>query len=492
MYSYCSYINRNEIKMGRAFIDHVTKLIGTQAVVTDRDEIAIAAQDWRGRYEGEALCILYPANMDELSKVLKLCYELDIAVVPQGGNTSLCGGSVPQNADDSGKQAVIIGLKRLNHILNVDVISNTIEVEAGCILANIHEAAKEVDRYYPISLGAEGSCQIGGTIATNAGGTSVLRYGNTRENVLGLEVVLADGSIWSGLNGLRKNNTGYDLKQLFIGAEGTLGIITKAVLKLHPLPHNHALAWLGFSSLDSVLKLLPLFQQACGAKLSAFELMNDFQLDLVVEFVADRRSPLQEHHNWHLLIELSDNTSDAALNDLLQTVLEQAFENELVDDAIIALSQKQYFDLWEIRHSVSEANKKAGIGLTTDCAVPLSAIVDFIEDATTNVHAIIENLPIIIVAHLGDGNIHFIPFLSFDVWEKCENREQLAQRLRRAVDEAALSYKGTFSAEHGIGRMHLPEMAHFKSDVELKMMRAIKSAFDAKNIMNPGVLLPDM
>lgn len=468
-------------------IGALVQLLGEKTVSTDEIELQSATEDWRGRYRGEALCLLRPDTTQAVSKAMRYCFENDIPVIPQGGNTSLCGGAVP---DAQGRLPVILNLDRMNSIRYIDIVTNTMDVDAGCILSNIHDAALIHDRFYPVSLGAEGSCQIGGTIATNAGGTSVLRYGNTRENVLGLEVVLADGSIWSGLNRLRKNNTGYDLKQLFIGSEGTLGIITAAVLKMHPLLKNHAMAWVGLTSLDAALQLLPLVQEKCGSQLTAFELLNQLQVDLVVEHVHDRRAPLETAFEWQLLLELSDNGAPQELDAALQNVLEKAFEAGLIEDAVIAQNETQRLIFWEVRHSVSEANKKAGIGLTTDCAVPLSAIPDFIRQATKNVHAIIADLPIIVVGHLGDGNIHFIPLLSFEYWKDCADRDALAVRLRRAVDDAAMHLHGTFSAEHGIGRVSLPEMAHYKSPVELRLMHTIKSVFDKKNLLNPSKLLP--
>ncbi|WP_262527073.1 FAD-binding oxidoreductase [Agrobacterium tumefaciens] len=468
-------------------VEELVRKFGTNVIVTNPADMAFATEDWRGRYHGRALCVARPVDVQQVSDIVAFCRERAIPVLPQGGNTGLVGGSIP---DPAGSPPVIICLDRLRQIIKVDPVNNTMEVQAGCILANIHEAAQANGRFYPVSLGAEGSCQIGGTIATNAGGTSVLRYGNTRDNVLGLEVVLPDGKIWSGLKALRKNNTGYDLKHLFIGSEGTLGIITAAVLKLHPYPARAAVAWAGLDHPDQALKLLTSVQAAYGAKLSGFELMNRKQLDLVLENVPQRRSPLDTEHEWHLLIELSDSGGEDDLDNAMQNVLEQAFEAELIGNAMIASSEAQRAAIWEVRHSVSEANKKAGVGLTTDCAVPVSATPQFIDQATQAVKAIVPSAEIVVVGHMGDGNIHFIPFFSFDAWNAFSDRDDLASRLRHAVNDVADNLGGTFSAEHGVGQVQLAEMDRYKPSAELSLMRAIKSAIDPENLFNPGRLLP--
>ena len=468
-------------------IAELSGLIGADAVLTSKIDLEGATEDWRGRYRGPALCLVRPANAEQVAAVVRCCARHGIPLLPQGGNTSLCGGAVPSEA---GPAPVILNLTRMRAVRSIDPVNSTMEVEAGCVLATVQEAAAAVGRLYPVSLGAEGSCQIGGTIATNAGGTSVLRYGNTRDNVLGLEVVLADGTIWSGLYGLRKNNTGYDLKRLFIGSEGTLGIITAATLKLHPLPTRHAVAWVGMASPADALTLLTRVQERCGARLSAFEMINRLQLDLVVEQVPGRRSPIGTPADWHVLIELSDNSDGDALDAELQAILEDAFGDGLLTDAALAASDAQRHAMWEVRHSVSEANKKAGVGLTTDCAVPLSAVPAFIDAATAAVRALVPELPVIVVAHLGDGNVHFIPFFSFDAWNAVADREALAAAIRHAVNDEAARLMGTFSAEHGVGRVQLGEMARYKPAAELALMRAVKQALDPQNLFNPGRLLP--
>lgn len=474
------------ISSSSSLLNELTALIGAQAILTGRDTESFT-EDWRGRYRGEAVCVVLPASTEQVAAVVRLCVAYGVPVLPQGGNTSLCGGATPQVG---GPAPVIINLSRMRTIRRIDAANHSMEVEAGCVLATVQEAAAAQGKLYPISLGAEGSCQIGGTISTNAGGTGVLRYGNTRENILGLEVVLPNGEIWNGLTALRKNNTGLDLKHLFIGAEGTMGIVTAAVLKLHPLPTQHAVAWCAPTDPSAALRILGLFQATCATRLSGFELMNGLQLDLVVSYVPDRKSPLGQAHAWHLLIELSDTGEGADLDAALQRTLEQAADEGLIEDAVIANSGAQRATLWEIRHSVSEANKKAGVGLTTDCAVPVSATPAFIEQATIAVHAIVPDLPIIIVGHLGDGNVHFIPFFDYPAWEARSDRDALAGSLRHAVNDVAASLGGTFSAEHGVGHTGLAEMHHYKSATELGLMHAVKAAFDTRSLFNPGRLLP--
>ncbi|NYZ13859.1 FAD-binding oxidoreductase [Azospirillum sp. RWY-5-1] len=469
------------------FIAGLQAVLGADGVVTALDETRAFTQDWRGRYSGQAVCIALPRKTEQVAAVVRLCAQAGVPVLAQGGNTSLCGGAVPGT---DGPAPVIVNLQRMRRIRSVDPASNAIRVDAGCVLAAVQRAAVDNDRLFPVSLGAEGSCQIGGAIATNAGGSGVLRYGNMRENVLGLEVVLPDGSIWDGLRALRKNNTGYDLKHLFIGSEGTLGIVTGAVLKLHPLPKAHATAWLGLDSAEAALAVLELVQAACSGRLSAFELMSASQVALVARHVPGRRCPLDGAPRWHVLMELSDTCSADELGDAMQAVLEQAIGCGLIGDAAVAASEAQRNAMWGYRHGASEANRVAGIGLTTDCAVPVSAVPAFIAAATDAVRAIVPDLPVMIVSHLGDGNVHFIPFLSFEHWGGLADREGFAARVRRSVNEVAVGLGGTFSAEHGIGQTLVAEMARYKPAAEIAMMRAVKRALDPSGLFNPGRLLP--
>jgi FAD/FMN-containing dehydrogenase len=470
-----------------ALIEAFKQLLGDTAVLTREEDLAGLTEDWRGRFRAPALCAVLPSSTEQVAAIVRLCVAHETPVLPQGGNTSLCGGATPS---EQGKRPVIVALTRMRRVRSLDPVNNTMVVDAGCVLATIQETAAAAGRLYPVSLGAEGSCQIGGNIGTNAGGTGVLRYGNTRDNVLGLEVVLPDGSVWDGLYALRKNNTGYDLKHLFIGSEGTLGIITGAVLKLHPLPTAEAVAWLAVDDPQAALKVLGLFQAACNSRLSAFELMNAKQLELVLEQVPGRRCPVAEIDTWHVLVELSDTGDAAALAAAMQTVLEQALEAGLVSDGVVAASEAQRKAMWLVRHSVSEANKKAGVGLTSDTAVPVSTVPDFIDQAMAAVRAIVPDLSFIIVGHMGDGNIHLIPFFSFAEWEALPERDAVGQRIRRAMNDVASSLRGTFSAEHGVGRTLTGEMARYKPPVELALMRAVKQAFDPKGLFNPSRVLP--
>ena len=471
-------------------IQKFTALLGESAVLRSKQDLTGHVTDWRGRYTGQAQCVVFPSTTEQVSIIAKLCNEADIPVVPQGGNTSLCEGAIPR-ADLP--QTVIINLARMRKVRAVDPTNNSMVVDAGCVLQAVQDAARSNGRLYPVSLGAEGSCQIGGNIATNAGGTGVLRYGNTRENVLGLEVVLPDGRIWDGLYGLRKNNTGFDLKHLFIGSEGTLGIITGATLKLHPLPTARAMAWLAVESPQAAITLLDRFQSCCSASLSAFEMINDVQLNIVLTHVADRRAPLSPSYPWHVLVELTDTCGESVLSSILENTLTSATEDGLLLDAAIASNGKQQADWWEVRHSVSEGNKKAGIGINTDPAVPLSAIPAFIEQATKAAHRIVPAAPIIIVAHLGDGNVHFIPQIQFAQWSALSSVQQdlLSHTVKQAVNEVACALAGTFSAEHGIGQALTDEMTLFKPAVELDLMQAIKQAIDPRKRFNPGRLLPN-
>jgi len=468
-------------------IDALRAMLGAGAVVTAPQEMHGFTEDWRGRYRGPAMCVALPADTAAVAATVKLCVQNGVPILVQGGNTSLCGGAVPNS---KGAPPVIINLQRMRRIRSVDPANNAIHVDAGCVLAAVQQAAINNGRLYPVSLGAEGSCQIGGAIATNAGGTGVLRYGNMRDNVLGLEVVLPTGSVWDGLYALRKNNTGYDLKHLFIGSEGTLGVVTGAVLKLHPLPTARSVAWLGVASPQAALDILGLFQASCATRLSAFELMNQNQVALVVNNIGGRRCPLADATSWHALVELSDTSDDAELNEAMQAVLEHALERGLIADAVVATTEAQLAAMWTFRHSVSEANKKAGVGMTTDCAVPVSAVPAFIATASQAVRALVPDLPIVIVAHLGDGNVHFIPFFSFSQWDAIDDKDGFGLQIRRAVNDAAIALGGTFSAEHGIGQALIEEMARCKPAVEIAMMQAIKRSFDPQHLFNPDRLLP--
>ena len=463
-------------------------LVGAAHLIEGEDTTPYVTE-WRGRFRGDALCVVKPADRDAVAAVVRLCAQHGAPMLPQGGNTSMCGGSVPYPADQA-SPPVIINLSRLRRIRRVDPVNNTIEADAGCTVAEIQAAAEAVDRLYAVSFGAEGSAQIGGSVATNAGGTGVLRYGNTRDNVLGLEAVLPDGSVWDGLRTLRKDNTGYDLKQLFIGSEGTLGLITAVTLKLHPRPTAQAVAWVAPRSVEAALSLLGLTQDQCGASLNAFEILNRTQLEHVMRHVPDVREPLAEPAPWNLLIELSDRSAPATLQAQLEQVLEQAHAAGLILDASVASNQAQCAQFWRIRSSVSEGNKKSGMSLVFDVAVPLVRTAEFIERASAAVRAISEPVRIPVVGHLGDGNIHLVIVIEWAHWQALTEPQAVLQAMRDAVYALVAELGGTWSAEHGIGRLLLKEMQQYKSPVELNLMRAIKATLDPQGLLNPGKVLP--
>jgi FAD/FMN-containing dehydrogenase len=460
--------------------------VGETGVLTAPADLDAFLTDARGRYKGNAACLVRPRSTDEVAAVVALCVAQSVPIQAQGGNTSLCGASVPR----AGERGVILSMSRMRRIREIDPANNSITVDAGCVLAEVQRAAIDAGRYYPVSLGAEGSCQIGGNIATNAGGTGVLRYGNTRENVLGLEVVLPDATVWHGLRGLRKNNTGFDLKHLFIGSEGLLGIITAATLKLHPLNTHNVAVWLAPVSIDAAIELLVLFQSALGQKLTAFETMNAAQLQLALKFLSDPPSPLDQRHPWHILAEFSDASDAAGLASGLEDLLQTALSSGLLADAAVASNEAQRAAMWAIRHSVTDANKAAGRGIANDIAVPISKIPAFLRRAIPALEQRFAGIQIIIVGHLGDGNLHFVPLFVPDVWNAFPDQQAVVAEVHRLTYEIATDLGGTFSAEHGIGQYLIAEMRQYKSEVELSLMRSIKHALDPKGLFNPGKVIP--
>jgi FAD/FMN-containing dehydrogenase len=470
--------------MGTDLIDRLRRVVGAQGILTEPADVEPYILDWRGVYRGATAAVVKPSDTAQVAALLRLCNETGTRIVPQGGNTGMCGASVP-GADG---HEIVLSLTRLNRIRQVDPLDNTLTAEAGCVLASIQEAAARVDRLFPLSLGAEGSCVIGGNISTNAGGVNVLRYGNTRELVLGLEVVLPDGRIWNGLRGLRKDNTGYDLKQLFIGAEGTLGVITAAVLKLFPRPSATATAWAGVAGPQAALELLALLRRHCGERINAFELMSRNSIELVLQHVPGTRDPLAKTHGWYVLTELGDSRSGDALRRDLERALEAAIEAELVIDATIAESVAQSQALWRIRESIPEAARgEPGMLYRHDVSVAVSAVPAFIEEAAAAVETRFPGANVICFGHLGDGNLHYNAFVPG------RNRSDAAAR--EATDVTALvydivqRYEGSFSAEHGIGLAKVEELKRYKDPVELDLMRAIKRTLDPKGLMNPGKVL---
>ena len=471
-----------------ALIEDLVRIVGETGVLTEPAELEAFVTDCRGLYRGNAVCVVRPRSTEEVARVVALCVAQSVPVQPQGGNTSLCGGSVPF----AGERGVILSLSRMRRIREIDAANNSITVEAGCVLADVQRAAVDAGRFYPVSLGAEGSCQIGGNIATNAGGTGVLRYGNTRENVLGLEVVLPDATVWHGLRSLRKDNTGFDLKHLFIGSEGLLGVITAATLKLHPLNTRHIAAWLAPVSLDAALELLGLFQSSLGTQLTAFEIMNAAHLQNVLALASGQQIPLDPAYAWHILAELGDASADDALRSGLEHLLQTALSNRLLADAAVSSNEAQRAAMWKIRHSVTEATQKAGRGIAHDIAVPVSKIAEFVRRVSPVLEQRFAGIRIVIVGHLGDGNLHFIPLFANDTWNAFPDQQAVIDEVHRLTYGVATELGGTFSAEHGIGQYLVAEMRQYKSKVEISLMRSIKRTLDPKDLFNPAKVIPQV
>ena len=463
--------------------DALRAIVGAGAVITGDSERAPYENDWRDQWHGRAAAVVKPASTEEASKVVALLAGRRVAMVPQGGNTSMCGGSVP---DGSGTQ-VVVNLSRMNRVRSIDALDNTMTVEAGCVLATLQELAAKHDRLFPLSLGAEGSCEIGGNLSTNAGGTGVLRYGNTRELVLGLEVVLPDGRVWGGLRALRKDNTGYDLKHLFVGAEGTLGIITAAVLKLFPRPRSQATALVAVDDPAAALALLAFLRARVGERVTGFELISRICLDLVFAHIPGSRDPLSTPHGWYVLTELSDSTAGGALDALLEEALAAAAEAGIVRDAALAASHAQRAEFWKLRESISEAQKIEGVSIKHDVSVPVSRVPELIERAGAELARRFPDVRIVAFGHLGDGNIHYD--CSAQARGDAKRFFEQAPDVNHVVYEAVDALGGSISAEHGLGVLKVEEIKRYKSALELDMMRAIKRTLDPHGLMNPGKVL---
>jgi FAD/FMN-containing dehydrogenase len=449
-------------------------MVGPAHVLTGAADLAPYLTDWRGRYRGDAQCLVRPASTAEVAAVVTACAAAGAPVVPQGGNTSLCGGATP----DGEGGAVIVSLARLNRIVAVDTRNDTISVEAGCPLAAVQEAARAAGRLFPLSLAAEGSCQIGGNLSTNAGGVQVLRYGNARELTLGLEVVLPDGRIWDGRRGLRKDNTGYDLKHLFIGAEGTLGIITGAVLKLFPLPATQVTCWLNVASPAAAVDLLDAAKTAFAAQLTAFELVSEPALALVTQHIPGATRPTATAP-WYVLAEFSDAPVDA-----VERWAGAALADGLAGDAVLAQSAAQARRLWALRENISEAQKIEGVSIKHDVSVPVSRIPDFLVRADAELAAAFPGIRVVAFGHVGDGNLHY----NLSKPDAQQNADFIAAQpaANRIVHDAVDALGGSISAEHGIGQLKRDELLRYKSPVEIALMRTIKQALDPRGLMNPG------
>jgi FAD/FMN-containing dehydrogenase len=462
------------------FIDACKLAVGAQYVLTDLHAMAPYLTDWRGRFTGAALAVIRPGSTSEVGDIVRLCNQNQIPIVPQGGNTGLVLGSVP---DQSGT-AIVLATTRLNQIRHIDPRNNTMIVEAGCILQNVQQAAAEAFRFFPLSLAAEGSCTIGGNLSSNAGGTAVLRYGNARELCLGLEVVTASGQVWDGLRSLRKDNTGYDLRDLYIGAEGTLGIITAAVLKLFPMPAAELTALIGLQSPRHAMDLLALAQQHCGMSLVGFELMSDFCLQLVAKHFPQMSRPFAQPFPQYVLLQLSDSESTAHAESLLEGLVTAALEMYLIDDAIVATSIAQARTLWALREHISLAQAAEGKNLKHDVSLPISAIADFITITDAQLQKAYPGCRMVTFGHLGDGNLHY----NVSPSEVMNDLDFISQQdaVSLIVHDSVHQFKGSISAEHGLGAMKRDEIKRYKSEVEMTLMRTIKTALDPLNLMNPG------
>ncbi|MBV8848712.1 MAG: FAD-binding oxidoreductase [Methylobacteriaceae bacterium] len=458
------------------------EIVGARNVIADPADMARYLVEDRGLFHGRALCVVRPGNVDEVSRIVALCDETSTKIVPQGGNTGLVGGQTPHDTGDE----IVLSLLRLAAIREVDASSNTMIVEAGVTLLAAQEQAEKVDRLFPLSLASEGSCTIGGNLSTNAGGTAVLAYGNTRDLVLGLEVVLADGRVLSNLSKLKKDNTGYDLKHLFIGAEGTLGIITAAVLKLFPRPRTRVTAFVGLASPKQALSLLTLAQERTGQSLVTFELIPRIGIDYVLRHSPGSRDPLASAHAWYVMMELASQ-AEHGLQETAETLLADALERGIAEDAALAASLDQRNAFWRLRENLSEVQKHEGGSIKHDVSVPVATVPAFIEAATETVEAAMPGARVVAFGHLGDGNIHFN--VSQPVGADKDAFLARWHEINDVVHAIVARHAGSISAEHGIGRLKRELLPKVKDKVALDVMRALKRTLDPKGLLNPGKVL---
>lgn len=455
-------------------------IVGPKGYMDDPDMLAPHLVEQRGLYKGKTSAMLSPANTEEVAAIMKLAQETKTPIVPQGGNTGLVGGQLPFEAGEE----LILSLSRMKAVRAIDTKNNTLTVEAGVTLLDVQEAAAEADRLFPLSLASEGSCQIGGNLSTNAGGTAVLRYGNARDLVLGLEVVLADGRIWHGLKGLRKDNTGYDLKQLFIGSEGTLGIITAAVLKLFPRPRAVETAFAAVPSVEAAVSLLRVAEAESGGMVTTFELVPRIGVEFVAKHLDGAEDPLEKPSPWYVLIEMTAGRKDAGLKETMEATLAAGMEKGLVSDAALAQSDSQRTSLWTLRESLSDIQKREGGSIKHDVSVPVSTMAAFIKRASEAVQKEMPGIRPVPFGHIGDGNVHF----NLSQPEGMDKDAYLTQwdRMAGIVHNIVRKMGGSISAEHGVGRMKRDEIAATKDPVEIDMMHTLKRAFDPAGILNPG------
>jgi len=461
-------------------------IVGPDGFLDDRSDLDGYLTEWRGMYRGVTPLVLLPSTTAQVAAILHLCTRHRIGVVPQGGNTGLVGGGIPDSRPD--RPQILLSARRLNRIRALDAENFSITAEAGCLLATVQAAATGAGRLFPLSLAAEGSCQLGGNISTNAGGTAVLRFGTMRDLVLGLEVVLPDGRVLDSLRSLRKDNTGYDLKQLFIGAEGTLGVVTAATCKLFPEPRTVVTAWLAIPGVSAAISLYAAARDQLGDELTAFEFANRLTVDFVQKHISGSRSPLGADSPWYLLLEVSTSRIDAALEAQVQEFLVRVQAAGLITDGVVAASGPQRDALWRLRHSMSEAQKEEGASIKHDISVPVASMEQFLGQATLMVEKLAPGVRVVAFGHLGDGNVHF----NLSQPPGTDGTEFLARRdeISHRVHGIAVSLGGSFSAEHGIGMLKVEELARWRGGVPLDLMKAVKRAIDPLGIMNPGKLFP--
>jgi FAD/FMN-containing dehydrogenase len=464
-------------------IDSLRQIVGASNVLTEGD-LTAWVQDWRRRETGKALAVVRPGSTTEVAAVVKACAAARVSMVPQGGNTGMVVGSTP---DASGTQ-VVLSLTRMNKVRTLDAGNLTVTVEAGCVLQNLQEACEKAGFLFPLSLAAEGSCTIGGNLGTNAGGTQVVRYGNTRELCLGLEVVNAQGEIWDGLTGLRKDNTGYDLRHLFIGSEGTLGVITAATMKLYPLPKSQLTAFAAVPSLEAAVQLLGLAHEHLGSGLTGFEVMGQFPLSLVAKHFPQQRVPFWQESEWCVVLENSDNESEEHARGCFERLLEAAMEAGCASDAVVAESMAQAHALWHIRESIPLAQAEEGLNIKHDISINVSRIPEFVAETNALLLARFPGARMVVYGHLGDGNLHYNVQAPENEDQALFLNEQEAP-MNALVYEVVDRYRGSISAEHGVGSLKVDSLPKHKSPVALGMMRAIKQGLDPHNLMNPGRVL---
>jgi len=463
--------------------EHLASALGAQSVLLAPEEIAPYLTDHRRLYRGKACAVVLPRSVAEVAQVLAVCNDRRVAVVPHGGNTSYCGGATPR---ESGEE-IVLALARLDRIRSVDAASYTIVAEAGCVLERVQRAAEAVDRFFPLSLGSEGSCQIGGNLATNAGGTTVLRYGMMRDLVLGLEVVLADGRVLEALSPLRKDNTGYDVKSLLLGSEGTLGVITAACLKLYPSVRSSATAFVAIADVESAVALFSILRERSDDRVSSFELIPRIGIELAVQHIPGVVDPLDRPYAWYVLCELTSARADEPLGAILESALASQLEGGRVLDAVLAQSEREREAFWHLREHIPEAQRRDGASLKHDVSVPIGRLAEFVTRGAEWVARHVPDGRLVAYGHVGDGNLHF----NLNQAPGADPQAFLDRgpTVMRAIHDLVREFHGSFSAEHGIGRLKVGELERYASPVELELMRCIKRGFDPNGILNPGKVL---